>query len=206
MANINRSINKAIEFIKEREGLASKTPPCTDVRKGYCLTYLAKVGPATDKVYSYWDRFAKIYTIGWGSIYLGGRKVQATDVITRADADNLVIQEVQEKEKSIRNLVDYKKINDNQYATLISIAYNAGAGNLKKTRILPAIKNNLPKEQVASIIKDSLITSKGVVVKGLINRRKLEADLYLTPTAVLPGFFFLAAGLLTFLLVRKKRK
>jgi len=190
MANINRSIIKAVEVIAQFEGLASKTPPCMDARRGYCLTYLPKEGPATDKVYSYWDRFARIYTIGWGSIYLKGRRVTATDVITRAEADQLLIDEVKEKEASVRRLVDYKKINDNQYATLISIAYNAGAGNLSRSRIIPAIKNNLPAEQVANIIKDSIVTSRGVVVQGLINRRKKEAALYLTPAGILPGFFF----------------
>lgn len=190
MANINRSIIKAVKIIAEFEGLASKTPPCMDARRGYCLKYLPVEGAGTDKVYSYWDRYAKIYTIGWGSIYLKGRRVTATDVITRAEADQLLIDEVKEKEASVRRLVDYKKINDNQYATLISIAYNAGAGNLRSSRIIPAIKNNLPVEQVANIIKDSMITSRGVVVPGLIARRKKEAALYLTPAGILPGFFF----------------
>jgi len=179
MVNINNAIQIAKPLIKNYEGLASGTPPCgTDTK---CLGYMAKTGNPNEKVYAYWDRFAKIWTIGWGSTYLNGRKVQESDVITRGQAEVIFEQEVIEKEKGLKGKVDLNKINDNQYAVLISLAYNAGQGNLNKTRILPAINSGKSPQEVSTIIRDSLTTSRGVTVPGLIRRRREEADFYLSP-------------------------
>jgi hypothetical protein len=81
----------------------------------------------------------------------------------------------------LKGKVDLNKINDNQYAVLISLAYNAGQGNLNKTRILPAINSGKSPQEVSAIIRDSLTTSRGVTVPGLIRRRREEADFYLSP-------------------------
>lgn len=172
MVNIQKAIEVAKPLIKNYEGLASSTPPPT-------LTYVRKDGSPNDKIYAYWDTFAKIYTIGWGSIYLNGRPVKATDVITRAQAETIFEQEVIEKEKSIRGKVDLNKVNENQYAVLISIAYNAGAAGLARTRILPAINTGKPVAEVAAIIADSLTTSRGAVVPGLVRRRREESDFFM---------------------------
>jgi lysozyme len=142
---------------------------------------MAKTGNPNEKVYAYWDRFAKIWTIGWGSTYLNGRKVQENDVITREEAERIFEQEVIQQEKYVRPTVDLNKLNDNQYAILISISYNAGIGNLKKTRILPAINSGKSPQEVSAIIRDSLTTSRGATVPGLVRRRREEADFYLSP-------------------------
>ena len=179
MVNINNAIQIAKPLIKNYEGLASGTPPCgTDTK---CLGYMAKTGNPNEKVYAYWDKFAKIWTIGWGSTYLNGRKVQENDVITRDEAERIFEQEVIQQEKYVRPTVDLNKLNDNQYAILISLSYNAGIGNLKKTRILPAINSGKSPQEVSAIIRDSLTTSRGATVPGLVRRRREEADFYLSP-------------------------
>ena len=204
MVNIQKAIEVAKPLIKNYEGLASSTPPPT-------LTYVRKDGSPNDKIYAYWDKFAKIYTIGWGSIYLNGRKVRENDVITRAQAETLFEQEVIEKEKSIRGKVDLNKVNENQYAVLISMAYNAGPAGLAKTKILPAINSGKPAVEVAAIIKDSITTSRGVQVPGLVRRRKEESEFFMQiPTFVKKykfpiGIVLIAAVGISFYLYRKFR-
>lgn len=172
MVNINQAIEIAKPLIKNYEGLASATPPPN-------LTYVKREGSPNDRIYAYWDRFAKIYTIGWGSTRLNGRPVQENDVITRKEAEILFEQEVKQHEGYLRKMVDLNKVNVNQYAVLISMTYNAGPGNLKNTRILPAINSGRPASEVSAIIKDSLTTSRGAVVPGLVRRRREESEFFL---------------------------
>lgn len=177
MANREKALQVAYDFIKSKEGLYSA------VKGGYVA--VRKDAPPSTPIYAYWDKFGKVWTIGWGSIYRrDGSKVQENDVITKAEADKRIEEEADKWEKYISTKIDSTKLNENQYAALISIAYNAGGGGLMKSRIATAIKNNLPKEEVAKVISDSLVTAKGVFVQGLANRRRAEAQLYLTP--VLP--------------------
>lgn len=178
MVNIKNAIEIAKPLIKNYEGLASTTPAPK-------LTLAAKNGNPNQKIYAYWDNYAKLYTIGWGSIYLNGKRVKQNDVITRSQAETLFEKEIIEREKLIRNKVNLNKLNENQYAVLISIAYNAGPGGLSATKILPAINAGKPAAEVAAIIKDSLTTSKGVKVPGLVRRRKEESNFFLQIPALL---------------------
>lgn len=204
MVNIQKAIEIAKPLIKNYEGLASSTPPPN-------LVYVSKTGNPNDRIFAYWDKFAKIYTIGWGSIYLNGKPVKATDVITRAQAETIFEQEVIGKEKSIRDKVDLNKVNENQYAVLISIAYNAGPAGLAKTRILPAINTGKPAAEVAAIIKDSLTTSKGAVVPGLVRRRREESEFFMQIPTFIKKYKFpiaivlVAAVGISFYLYRKFR-
>lgn len=199
---IDRAIQITKPMIKNYEGLASSTPPMS-------LTYMKKEGSPSDRVYAYWDKFAKIWTIGWGSTYINGRKVREDDVITRAQAEKLFEDEVIEKEKSIRKIIDLTKVNENQYAVLISIAYNAGPGGLTtKSRIASTVNSGRPPQEVSAIIKDSLIRAKGEIVPGLVRRRREESEFYLkapefikTPTGIgiSIGIFLVLVGASFFL-------
>lgn len=210
MANFDRALKIAKPLIKGYEGLASSTPPCgtswAAVKK--CLNYLPKEGNPNDKVYAYWDIYAKLYTIGWGSIYYKKRMVQATDVITRAEAERIFEEEVIQKAKDLQKYVDFKKINDNQLAVLISMAYNAGVGGINRyTKVFQYIKENKPATVVAKNIRDTLTTSKGVTVPGLVRRRREESEFYLKPvvTALSPFFFLALAGLLAIFAFKKSK-
>ena len=177
MANREKALEVAYDFIKSKEGLYSAA------RGGYVR--VRKDAPSSTPIYAYWDKFGKVWTIGWGSIYRrDGSKVQESDVITKAEADKRIEEETNKWEKYLSTKIDTTRLNENQYAALISIAYNAGGGGLMKSRIATAVNKNLPKEEVAKVISDSLVTAKGVFVQGLANRRRAEAQLYLTP--VLP--------------------
>jgi len=75
---------------------------------------------------------------------------------------------------------NWNRLNDRQKASLVSYAYNAGAGALKSWKITNAIKTNVSVEQVATLIERGPITAKGKVLPGLVRRRKEEATLYLS--------------------------
>lgn len=74
----------------------------------------------------------------------------------------------------------WNRLNDRQKASLVSYAYNAGAGALQSWKIANAIKTNASAEQVASLIKRGPTTAKGVVLRGLVDRREEESLLYLS--------------------------
>jgi len=204
MVNINKAIEISKPLIKNYEGLASSTPPPK-------LTLLSKEGNPNDRVYAYWDKFAKIYTIGWGSTRINGRPVKENDVITRKEAERLFEQEVIEQEGYLRKNVDLNKVNENQYATLISLTYNAGIGNLKASRILPAINSGKSPQEVSAIIKDSITTSRGQVVGGLVRRRKEESEFFLTIPPIIRenkgvitiGLLLIGVGIYAYLYFKK---
>jgi hypothetical protein len=93
-------------------------------------------------------------------------------------ADDLLIYIVGEKEKAIRSLIPYEKLKDNQYAALISIAYNAGEGNFKASSIDNLINAGASDAEVSAKIQDSIVTASGVYNQGLKNRRVDESKLY----------------------------
>ena len=171
MANISNSIRIAVEFAKKWEKLYSGSP-------SQKVAISSNASPNT-LVYAYWDSVGQVWTIGWGNTYYAdGSRVKSGDVITRAQADKLALDIMTGFEKELRKIVDYTNLTDNEYAALLSISYNAGIGNFSASRI-PYALSTMSKQQVASIIQDSIVTSKGKFVQGLKNRRVDESRLFL---------------------------
>jgi lysozyme len=171
MANIDNSIRIAAEFIKKWEKLSSSSATVNKI--------ISSTVPDSTIVHSYYDSVGNIWTIGWGNTYYAnGSKVKSGDTITKAEADKLLLVIVKEKEAAIRSSIPYQKLTDNQYAALISIAYNAGQGNFKSSQIDDAINQGKSDAYVSNLIKDSIVTSRGVFVQSLKNRRVDESKLY----------------------------
>jgi lysozyme len=159
MADITNSIKIATEFVKKWEGYMKKLP------NGDCQAY--------------WDSLGKVWTIGWGSTYYkDGSRIKEGDTLTLQQASDLLNYELSSKESEIRKFINYQNLTDNQYAALISIAFNAGAGGLKSSKITSAVNGGQDVSSVSKIISDSIVTAKGVFVQGLKNRRIDEAKLY----------------------------
>ena len=171
MADIQASINTAVAFAKKWEGLYSGSS--TSKKK------VSDSASYNTPIYAYYDTLGQVWTIGWGNTYYAnGSKVKSGDKIMKADADAMINWEMAEKEKEIRSFIDSSKLTNNEYAALISIAYNAGATGLKRTTIDESL-NTKTRQETANIIKDSILTSKGVYVQGLKNRRVDESKLFL---------------------------
>jgi lysozyme len=119
---------------------------------------------------------AKIPTIGYGStMYSNGEKVHLGDEITLDKANELIKWEVNQKGKVIDAMA--LKLNQNQFDAVVSFAYNLGVGAFQKSTLCKKIKAN-PNDITISNEFAKWNKGGGVVLKGLVTRRKAESDLY----------------------------
>lgn len=143
-----------MEFIKEQEG---------------CV------------LHSYQDQ-AGIWTIGIGStMHKDGSRVKQGETIDEAQAMDLLSWEVNNKSTAVSNLTKSIDLNQNQYDSLVSFAYNVGIGALTNSTLLKKVKINPNDPTIRDeFMKWNKITVNGKKVEnqGLTNRRKKEADLY----------------------------
>ena len=133
---------------------------------------------------------AGIPTIGVGAtFYQDGRKVAMTDPpITEVQATALLQFHLQKFEKDVLGLVKVP-LGPNQFAALVSFAFNCGTGSLsistllKKLNVLdyPGAANEFLQWDKAKVNK------KTVVVPGLTRRRKAEKELFLKPETASPA-------------------
>lgn len=147
---ITKISNLGLELIKKYEGFKAKAYLCP----------------------------ANVITIGYGSTYYeDGTKVKLTDSpITQERATELLEALLVSYERSVDSYcVD--TINQNQFDSLCSFAYNCGVGNLKSSTLLKKVNKN-PNDPT---IKDEFLKwnkGGGKVLTGLTKRRIEEAQLY----------------------------
>ena len=128
---------------------------------------------------------ARVWTIGYGSTYYpNGKKVTKFDKpINRLYAETIqknviardfepVINELLEKE------IASGFITQNMFDAIISLTYNIGVNGFKRSSVLKWLKQG-DKQNAADAF---LLWNKagGKVLKGLINRRKKERELFLS--------------------------
>lgn len=65
-------------------------------------------------------------------------------------------------------------LNENQFSALVSYVYNTGGSNT----LYKLINTNASDKDIRNWIENKYISAGGVVLKGLILRRKAEANLY----------------------------
>jgi lysozyme len=128
----------------------------------------------------------KVPTIGYGSThYNGGKAVTMKDEpITKEGAEHLLKFEIQAKGYVLNQSLDKYKIalNQNQYDSLLSFAYNVGIGGLlgstlfRKLRVNP--KDPTIKDEFMKWCKAHTPDGKVVTLEGLKKRRAKEAELY----------------------------
>lgn len=123
-------------------------------------------------------------TIGYGSIqyppdYLKGRMVKLGDPdITEAQAESFLKWEITQKTKAIDVLLR-DDLSPNQFAALISFAYNLGDGALKQSTLRLKVNTN-PHDPTIRAEFAKWVNANGKKVNGLVRRRQAEADLYFT--------------------------
>jgi lysozyme len=114
---------------------------------------------------------AKVWTIGYGST-LG---VTESMKITKAKAEKLLLKDLERFEAAIERLVSVP-LNDNQFAALVSWAFNVGEGAVAKSTLIRKLNagdyDAVPQE-LARWNK-----AGGKVLTGLSNRRAAEAGLW----------------------------
>ena len=145
---------KGIDFIKSEEGL---------------------------RLNAYQDG-AGIWTIGYGTIrYKSGEVVKKGDTITELQAEDLLAWEVEVKTGAVSDYVKSVSLNQNQYDSLVSFAYNVGTGALHGSTLLKRVLNNPNDAAIkgAFLMWDKIrVDGELVESKGLKARRQREADFY----------------------------
>jgi lysozyme len=123
---------------------------------------------------------ASVPTIGYGATYYqDGSKVKLGQTITRDQANQLLKDHLKEFEGSVIGLLNKTKVNQNQFDALVSFTFNLGAGNLAKSQLLRFIKANPNDPKIAAEFA-KWNRAGGEVSRGLVRRRKKEAELYFT--------------------------
>lgn len=114
---------------------------------------------------------AGVWTIGYGHI----KGVQEGDVITEQQANEMLVEELQEYENYINTLVNVP-LNQNQYDALVSWVYNLGSSNLQASTLLKVLNAG----DYAGVPEQIMRWNKagGKVLEGLTRRRQAEADLF----------------------------
>lgn len=149
-----RQVNKAgIDLIKSFEGLFLK--------------------PYLDPI--------KIPTIGYGTIkYPSGKAVTMADrAISEVEATEYLMFEVEEKAHNVERMAKVP-LNDNEYAALVSFAYNVGWQALEKSTLMRLLNAGTDRAAVA----DQFLRwdkAGGKQLAGLTRRRQAERSLFLQP-------------------------
>lgn len=123
---------------------------------------------------------AGVWTIGYGTIRINGRPVQAGMTCTHEEAEEWLRQECDEVAAGIDPLIDFE-LDQNQLDALISFAYNLGVGAFKSSSLRRVI--NAGEEVYEDLFtrwskaRDPR-TGKLRVLPGLLARRKQEFALY----------------------------
>ena len=118
---------------------------------------------------------AGVWTIGYG--HTSG--VHSGQVITQAQADALLRQDLEKFERYVNSTAYVPitaQLNDNQFAALVSFAFNCGQGKLKR---LCAGRNTA---QIAAAMPQ-YCKAAGRKLPGLVQRRAAEVALFNTPVS-----------------------
>lgn len=113
-------------------------------------------------------------TIGYGHVILADEYFQ--EPMTQRHAEILLKKDLEPREKSLNRLLKVN-INQNQFDALISLIYNIGVDNFRKSTLLKFINGRLF-DKVPDQFRRWRF-SNGKVLKGLVNRREEEIKLWL---------------------------
>lgn len=119
-----------------------------------------------------------IPTIGYGATFYPNRQfVKMGDVITKIQAEELLLVLVNDFAKKVDELVKGIVLTQNQFDALVSFAYNVGPANLAKSTLLKKVKAN-PKDETIELEFKKWNTADGIVLAGLTRRRNEEWELF----------------------------
>ena len=125
------------------------------------------------------------WTIGWGSTGIDffnltsdgkptpigpGTKWTQEQCDLRQEQDLVTVCDAVEKLLKV-------SITDNQFAALVSFAYNCGTSNLKNSSLLKLVNGNQPRLAAEEFLKWT--KAQGLILPGLVRRREAERRLFL---------------------------
>lgn len=113
----------------------------------------------------------KIWTIGYGHT----RTVHAGMVITNAQAELLLDEDLQIFERAVTRLV-IVPLSDNQFSALVCFTYNVGIANLETSTLLKLLNRGWYEQVPAQLMRWN--RANGEVFGGLARRRAAEGRLW----------------------------
>ena len=122
---------------------------------------------------------ARVWTIGYGTTYYpNGSKVKGGDVISLAQANSLLIRDIDSFARGVDSAVGsgvYLK--QQQFDALVSFSYNVGLGAFRRSTLLQRVRANPNSGAIRGEFM-KWVKAGGRFVQGLKNRRQREANLY----------------------------
>lgn len=170
-----RLSEKGLDLIKSFEGYHSKQPD------GSCKAYKCPAG---------------VYTCGWGCT----EGVGPLTHWSQAEATEALANEMRKHERAIESMVKVP-LNQHQFDAIVSLCYNIGAGNVKKSALLKHLNagdyaraashfSDFKYSRVSGVTAKQYKVADGtkVALAGLVSRRAAETDLFLeaTPNEPMP--------------------
>lgn len=119
-----------------------------------------------------------VWTIGYGTtFYKNGKLVTKDDQsITKDQAKELLKNYISTKVDNFLNRT-FGSLSQEQYDALCSFAYNLGVGALNSS----SLKQSIINKENCTVIADNFkkwVKAGGKTLKGLVNRRNAEANLF----------------------------
>jgi lysozyme len=125
---------------------------------------------------------ARVWTIGYGHT----RTVRAGMKISPDDADRLLREDLRYAASAVQRLVSVPLTN-NQFAALVSFAFNVGIANFQQSTLLRLLNRGWYEQVPAQLMRWN--RSRGEVLGGLTRRRAAEARLWnVADPETLPSF------------------
>ena len=123
---------------------------------------------------------AGVPTIGYGHT----ANVELGQCITPQEAENILQDDMQKFAVAVENAI-VVELNDNQFAALVSFAFNCGAGNLRASTLCRKLNAGdydcVPSELGRWVKATDPSTGKKRSLAGLVKRRAAEGTLFLKP-------------------------
>ena len=118
-----------------------------------------------------------VWTIGYGHTAAAGEpKPKAGMVITAPDAERILLKDLTQYEAAVESLVKVK-LNDNQFAALVSFVYNIPLASFKKSKLLKKLNAGNYDAVPTELMKWVNVNHKKN--QGLVNRRRAEGYLWM---------------------------
>jgi lysozyme len=120
---------------------------------------------------------AGVWTIGYGTISMGDRKVQEGDRITEAVAEDYLRADVESSEKAVNDLVRVP-LSQPQFDSLVSFVYNLGRAAFANSTLLRYLENRQYVEAAWQF--NRWVYAGGKMIPGLAKRRELEKNMFMS--------------------------
>ena len=124
---------------------------------------------------------AGVWTIGYGHT----KTARRGQVITEAEADRLLREDLRIFEKGVLEAIGNAPTTSNQFSAMVSLAFNIGLGAFRRSKVLALHKAGKTAEAAKAFA--NWRRAGGKVLPGLVRRRAAEAKLYLTPDSEKPS-------------------